>query len=260
MKIAITGKGGVGKTTLAGLLARYYAEKGYKVLAVDADPDANLASALGISEEEVAKVVPLADMADLIEERTGAKPGSFGAFFKMNPKVDDIPDNFALEKNGIKLLIMGTVKQGGGGCVCPENVLLRTLMRHLLVHRQEVVIMDMEAGIEHLGRSTADSVDALLIVIEPGLRSIQTAQTIKKLASDIGLENIYIVFNKIKNEEDEKKLMKRLTDWQVLGRISYNEKVLESDMEGISVYDVDEAIRNESAKIGELIENKLKKR
>jgi CO dehydrogenase maturation factor len=155
MKIAITGKGGVGKTTTSSLLAWTFAAEGKKVIAIDANPDANLATALGFSTEEVHHITPIAELKELIEERTGAKSGSYGTFFKANPKVDDIPERFSLQKNGIKLLVMGTVKRGGSGCLCPEATLIKSLLSHLVLSRSEVVIMDMDAGVENLGRKSS---------------------------------------------------------------------------------------------------------
>lgn len=239
MKIAITGKGGVGKTTLASILARLYADAGKKVLAVDADPDANLASAIGFSAKEVANIKPISELKDLIKERTGAEPGSVGSFFSLSPKVDDIPEKYALAKDSIKLLVMGAVDTGGSGCVCPESALIRQLVKHLIIARDEVVIMDMEAGIEHLGRATADSVDTFIIVIEPGMRSIQTAQTIKKLASDIGIKNIYVVINKAKPELELDTLTNQLNGLKVLGTLPDSPKVQASDIKGLSPYDTD---------------------
>ena len=144
---------------------------------MDADPDANLAMALGVPDPE--NLVPLSQMKEMIAERTESQPGSMGGFFKFNPKVDDIPEKYARQIDGIKLIIMGGVKKGGSGCVCPESVLLRTLVTHMVLLRDEVVVMDMEAGIEHLGRATAQGVDRLIIVVEPGRRSIETACTSK---------------------------------------------------------------------------------
>ena len=186
IKLAVTGKGGVGKTTVSSLLCKAFIDSGYSVLAVDADPDANLATAIGFKEE--IDIPPLTEMKELIEERTGAKPGSVGSFFKLNPKVDDLPEKLWKEKNGIKLLRMGTVKKGGGGCICPESAMLKTMVQNLLLFRKEAVIMDMEAGIEHLGRATAQAVNPLIVVVEPGKRSMETARQIKSLAEDIKLK------------------------------------------------------------------------
>lgn len=238
-KIAITGKGGVGKTTLAGLLARLYASEGRPVLAIDADPDANLASALGFPEELLATISPISEMKDLIEERTGAKVGTMGSMFRLNPRVDDIPDRFCARHHGIGLLQMGTVKKGGGGCVCPENVLLKQLMNHLIIQRQEVVVLDMEAGIEHLGRATAQSVDAMIVVVEPGRRSLQTAQAVRSLAADIGLHRVYAVGCKVQGESDREFIREHVGDVPVLGFISYSPLIQEADLRGVSAFDLD---------------------
>jgi len=237
MKLAITGKGGVGKTTLASLLARLYAAEGNTVLAIDANPDANLASAIGLPQEQAQRITPIAEMSDLIEERTGAKPGTQAPFFKLNPQVDDIPDRFSATLNGIKLLIMGTVKKGGGGCMCPESALLRNLLNHLLLRRSEVVIMDMDAGVEHLGRGTALAVDAFIIVVEPGRRSIQTAEAIKDLAHDLGIEKCYVVGSKTTSDADRRFIIDNMLGFEVLGFINYNPMIIEADIRGMSVFD-----------------------
>jgi CO dehydrogenase maturation factor len=237
MKLAVSGKGGVGKTTFSALLIRTLNAQGKRVLAIDADPDANLAAALGIPDAE--KIVPIAEMKELIFERTEAQPGSIGGFFKLNPKVDDLPDSLSAKLENIKLMRLGGVKKGGGGCICPESTLLRALMLHIVLARDEVVVMDMEAGIEHLGRATASAVDKLIVVVEPGRRSMDTAGHIKKLASEIGLKNIGLVGNKIRGEKDEEFLKKHLSDFEFLGFIRQDEALIEADLDGVSPYDVD---------------------
>ncbi|TYO98565.1 CO dehydrogenase maturation factor [Geothermobacter ehrlichii] len=236
MKIAVTGKGGVGKTTISGMLARLLAAEGHRVLAIDADPDANLASALGISEAEFRKITPIAKMKEEAEKRTEAS-GS-GSYFILNPKVDDLPEKYCLEHAGVRLLSMGTVEQGGTGCVCPEHTLVRRLMKHLLIERDDVVIMDMEAGIEHLGRGTAESVDALIIVVEPGRRSVQTAEQIKRLAGDIGIKNTFVVGSKIRDEADGRFITGALQDIELLGLVSLSDVVREADLKGVSPFDI----------------------
>ncbi len=254
MKIAITGKGGVGKTTLAAYLAHWFGNKGYSVLAIDADPDANLAYALGVPNAD--EIVPISQMKELIAERTESTPGTFGGFFKMNPKVDDLPEKIAIScRNNVKLMVMGGVKKGGMGCVCPESVLLKNLVNHLVLRRDDVVIMDMEAGIEHLGRGTARGVDAFVIVVEPGKRSIETAERIKVLARDIGLEKIYIVGNKIRTDNDQEFLKKNLKDFSFLGFVPYDEKIIEADMEGRFLDNISEKARQAFDDIGNQILN-----
>jgi len=245
MKIAISGKGGVGKTTLAGVMARILAKRGRKVLAIDADPDSNLASAIGLPEEALAKLLPIASMTSMIEERTGAKKGTFGSMLKLNPKVDDLPDEMGVNYEGIKLLLLGCIPQGGGGCFCPENVLLKNLVRHLLVKREEALIIDMEAGLEHLGRGSTGQVDALIIVVEPGQRAMNTARQIKKLGEDLKIKNMMIVGNKVSSEEDRRLIERDLSDFPVLGYMSLNPKILQADKEGKSPYDMDEKIKEE---------------
>lgn len=235
MKVAIGGKGGVGKTTIAASMAKVLALRGYRVLAIDADPNATLGSAFGLEGAE--EIVPIVKMEALIEERTGARPGSAGGLFKMNPRVDDIPDRFAREVDeGIRLMVMGAIKSGGSGCYCPENVMLRVLVAHMLLARKEAVVMDMEAGIEHLGRGTARAVDHLIIVVEPGRRSLETAQTVRTLAADLGLERVSIIGNKVRGPKDEAFLREGLSDFNILGFIPYSEKIIEADMEGRPPY------------------------
>jgi CO dehydrogenase maturation factor len=238
MKIAITGKGGVGKTTLSGTLARLYAAAGRAVLAIDADPDTNLAAAVGIPAARMARVTPLSAMDDLIEERTGARPGAQAPYFKLNPRVSDLPDTLSVAHEGVRVMVMGTVKTGGGGCICPENVMLRSLVRHLLLERDEVVILDMVAGVEHLGRATADAVDAFIVVVEPGQRSIQTAHTIHRLAADIGIQHIYVVGNKVRTAEEQAFVEQAVGALPLLGLIRYRVEVIDADRKGMALYDI----------------------
>ncbi len=237
MKLAVSGKGGVGKTTFAALLIRSLDAQGKHVLAIDADPDANLAAAVGMPDAN--KITPIADMKELIFERTEAQPGTIGGFFKLNPKVDDLPEALSARLGHIKLMRLGGIKTGGSGCICPESALLRALITHIVLARDEVVIMDMEAGIEHLGRATAQAVDKLIIVVEPGRRSIDTAVHVKKLASEIGLQRIAVVGNKIRGTGDETFIKKHLADFDLLGFLPYSDALIEADLEGISSYDTD---------------------
>jgi len=236
MKIAVSGKGGVGKTTFAALLIRMLSDAGKKVLAIDADPDANLAAAIGIENSD--RIVPIAEMKDMIFERTGAKAGTIGGFFKLNPKVDDLPDTLSIKKDNIKLMRLGSVKKGGGGCLCPESTLLKSLVMHIVLLRDEVVVMDMEAGIEHLGRATASAVDKLIVVVEPGRRSIDTAAHIRRLAEEIHLTRIAVVGNKIRSPQDEAFIREHLADFDILGFLPYGNELIEADLKGQSPYDV----------------------
>lgn len=234
MKIAVTGKGGVGKTTLAGLLTRLLAEKSDTVLAIDADPDANLGSAIGFSQNEIENSVPISKMKELAEERTGAEGDGF---YSLTPHVSDIPDTYSLKFQNIRLLHLGTVEQGGGGCICPEHALVRTLMKHILFKKGESVVMDMEAGVEHLGRGTSESVDALIVVVEPGSRSLQTAGQIRRLAADIGLKKIYVVASKVRDEKEADYIREHLEGLEILGVMPLSDDVRKADMEGISPFD-----------------------
>ena len=236
MKVAVTGKGGVGKTTLSSTLARLYADEGRTVLAADVDPDANLGLALGLTEEEVNAIVPISKMRTLVEERTGATYAN--KFFKLNPQVSDIPDKFSKEINGVKLLVMGTVETGGTGCVCPEHVMLKSILSALVFRKDDVVVMDMEAGLEHLGRGTASMMDQFIVVIEPGARSVQTYEKVKQLAADLGITKVNVVANKVRDESDREFIRSRIPAENLLGFISYNPEVIDADRRGLSPYDV----------------------
>lgn len=252
MKIAITGKGGVGKTTFAATLARMYADEGRPVLAADADPDANLGLALGFSEEELDEIVPISKMRKLVEERTGAD--EFNKIFRMNPKVDDIPDKYAKVCNGVKLLVLGTVETGGSGCVCPEHVMLKRIISHLMIRSSDVVVLDMEAGLEHLGRGTTSGMDEFVVVIEPGARSVQTYKNVKRLANDLGVKQVRVVANKVRSADDEEYIRSKIPAEDLLGFIHYNSEVIDADRQGQSPYDFSKKLIEEIRSIKEKID------
>jgi len=237
MKIAITGKGGVGKTTVSSTLCHVFASEGRKVLAVDADPDANLAAAFGLTDEQVKSIRPIADLPDLIEERTGARPGRPGGVYKLNPRVDDIPEGFGYTFGNITLLITGKSREAATGCYCPESVLLRRLLKHMIVERDEVVVLDMEAGIEHLTRGTAESVDAFIVVVEPGQRSIQTARTVQRMAGELGIKDVLVVANKVRGPKDVEYIRNSLGNMKLIGELGFDHAIMEADIKGISPYE-----------------------
>ena len=252
MKIAITGKGGVGKTTLAAGLAILFSRQGERVFAIDADPDANLALSLGFPNPS--QIKPLIEMKQLIGERTGTKSGDLNPYFKLNPRVDDIPEKYFARHEGINLAVMGTVRGGGLGCSCAENAFLKALLGHLILERREMVILDMEAGIEHLGRGTARGVDKMIVVVEPGIRSIETASRIKHLAGEIGIKDMAIVGNKIRHNSDKEFLKAHMPDFNFLGFIHYDEKILEADLNNTSPFEHNTELMEEVEKIAEKID------
>jgi len=240
LKIAISGKGGVGKTTVATVWSRLCAEQCLPVYAIDADPDANLAHAFGMPKALADTIKPLAGDDALIEERTGAKRGVMGQIFSLTPEVSDIAKKYAVRWNGVKVLILGAVKKGGGGCACPENALLKSLVRYLVLHENETVIIDMEAGVEHLGRATAAGVDALVAVTEPGTRSLETAQHIQRLAADIGLSGrFFLLRNKVRESGKPAETLKKIMpDVPLLGTIPFDERFIRADEERKSIFDL----------------------
>jgi len=256
MKLAIAGKGGAGKTTLAAALARRAAARPRSVVAVDADPDGNLAAALGVSAEQVP--APIAQMRELILERTGAKDEGTGLMFKLNPKVDDLPERFSVDAAGVRLLVLGTVESGGKGCMCPEGAVLKALLQHLLLRLPDDVILDMEAGLEHLGRASARGVDAMICVVEPGMRSVQTALRAEKLAHDIGIARTFIVANKIREEHEVQSLERALKGHTILGVLPFSVELARADLEGRSVAVDDraftEAVQRVAEKLAEVLE------
>jgi CO dehydrogenase maturation factor len=251
MKLAISGKGGVGKTTLSALLAQVYADAGRAVLAADGDPSPCLAGALGFPDQLRQQLRPVAQMDALIEERTGAKPGTVGGFFTLNPRVDDIPERFSVLHRGVRLLEMGAVDLGGSGCICPESAMLKTLFTHLMFRKDDVLIMDMYAGVEHLGRATVDFVDAMIIVVEPTRRSLGTASQIKKLAQDIGLSRLWLVGNKVRDDDEAGFLRDASPGLPLLGILPADLAVQQADRLGHAVYDHVPALKAAAEQIAE---------
>ncbi len=237
MKIAVSGKGGVGKSTIAAALSLLLARRGKKVLALDADPDANLAAALGIPALNRDKIITIAQQRALIEERTGAKIGEYGGMFKLNPEVSDIADAYAYHHSGVALLVLGAVEGGGSGCACAESTLLRALVSDLVLRRNEALVMDMEAGIEHLGRATASGVDVMVMVVEPGQRSIDTAKRIASMAQEIGIRDIRLAANKVRTADDLDYIVGALKEFPLLGSIPFSGKMIQADRDGFSVLD-----------------------
>jgi CO dehydrogenase maturation factor len=239
VKLAASGKGGVGKTTVISALARLFADRGQQVFAIDADPDSNLTQALGLGRDE--PITPLCQMRELIAERTGASLEGYGQFFKLNPHVDDIPDAYSRMAEGIRLLVLGAIHKPGGGCYCPENVFLKQLLAHLVLRRDEVVLIDLEAGIEHVGRATTQGIDAMLIVVEPGQRSITTGLALSRLAREMGVEKVLAVANKVSTDRQEELIRRQLEGadgggLSVAAVLHYHESLLEADLTGDAVY------------------------
>lgn len=206
MKIAISGKGGVGKTTIMALLARELKQKGKEVLIIDADPSPHMAQTIGIHDSR--NIVPIAEMKKLLAERAEKTPGS--PFYQLNPKVDDLLKNFMIEYDGYKLMVLGAIQSADGGCACPENQVLRKMLKKLLLTSNQIVLLDMEAGVEHLGRGTVAGADHLLIVITPSKSSIRTAKKIEKLAQDVHIPKISFIGNLVQDDEDKQFLRQEL--------------------------------------------------
>ncbi len=238
MKIAVTGKGGVGKTTLSSLLAYAFAAEGRDVLAIDGDPAPSLAAALGFPEPLLRGLRPIAEMKEFIAERTGQSPDETGGYVRLNPRVDDIPGRFSAEHRGIRLLQLGAVESGGSGCICGRSALLKALICHVLLDPNQVVLLDFYAGVEHLGRGTADGVDAMLVLAEPTVRSLAIATQIRDLAHDIGLDRLFLVGSKTDSLAERDFLTARSPGLPVLGFLSFDPQVRESDRAGRPAWDL----------------------
>ena len=238
LKLAISGKGGVGKSTIAAMFAHLAVAEGLRVLAIDADPDANLAAALGMPQSQRRLIIPLSERRALIEERTGAKVKQYGQIFKLNPDVSDIAQNESATFRDVHLLVLGAVESGGSGCACPESVMLRALLSDVLLYKDDCVIVDFEAGLEHLGRATARGVDLLVVVVEPGRRSIETADSIRTMAGDIGIAQIVVIGNKIATVSDREFLLHEFSEGSLLGMLPYDETIRGADRDGVALMDV----------------------
>jgi CO dehydrogenase maturation factor len=237
LKIAIGGKGGVGKTTVCAVLAQLFAEEGFEVLAIDADPNSNLASAFGIASEQSPE--PLIKMKQLIAERTGTTKDAIGAYFKLNPKVSDLPEKYWLEVNGLKLLVLGGISQAGAGCACPEGAFLKALLTHTILQRQEMVLVDMAAGVEFMGRASIEGIDALIVVVEPGGRSIETARNIARMAKEMGIKHVAAIANKITETAQTNVIKSQLKDVALLVSLLYSQPVQEADLRRTAVIKAD---------------------
>jgi CO dehydrogenase maturation factor len=254
-KIAVGGKGGVGKTTVCAILSQLFAEGGYDVLAIDADPDVNLASAFGIPQEQSPE--PLIKMKELIAERTGTGKDTLGAYFKLNPKVGDVPEEYWYETNGLKLLVLGAITQAGAGCACPEGAFLKALLTHTMLQRKEVVMVDLAAGVEFMGRASVQGIDALVLVVEPGARSIETANKMAQMARKLGIGLVGAIVNKVVEPSQGDLIESQLKDAVLLGTLKYSRSLQEADLKRSAVFaadaEVTEVLRRVERRLAELI-------
>ncbi len=232
MKVAVAGKGGVGKTFIAGGLAAGFARRGLKSMAVDADSSPNLAMTLGLSAEETRKIIPLTENKELVESKTNT---GYSGIYRLSFTVDDIVRDFSVATPlGVNLIVMGTVKSMGSGCMCAPNAVVRELLHHLIVERGEAVVLDLEAGVEHIGRGTAKAVDTLLIIADSNLKSLEIAKRINEMARAAGMKHLYLVANRIMNQvqQDSVKAFADANSLQVLSYVPFDQKVIEADMLG----------------------------
>ena len=241
-KIAIGGKGGVGKTTVCAVWAQLFAEEGFDVLAIDADPNSNLALAFGIPSDKSPQ--PLIEMKQLIAERTGTGKDATGTYFRLNPKVSDLPEEYSLEVNGLKLLVLGAITNAAAGCACPQAAFLKALLTHTILQRRELVLVDLAAGVEFMGRASVQGVDALVVVVEPGSRSIETANNVAKMAGQLGIKQLAVIANKITNDDQTELIKIQLKDVPLLASIQYFPEVQQADLQQTDVFKSSERLVN----------------
>jgi len=239
MKIAIGGKGGVGKTTVCSVWAQLFAGEGHDVLAIDADPSLSLGAAFGLPAQHTPK--PLIEMKDLIAERTGTRKDGVGAYFRLNPAVSDLPRDHWLKVGDVKLLVLGAVTRAGGGCACPEGAFLKALLAHTILQRDELVLVDLAAGVEFLGRASVQGIDAFVVVVEPGSRSIETAENIAAMARDLGIGCVGAIANKVTEPAQLDLIRLRLKDVPLLGAVTYSRSIQEADLQRAPVIQADAA-------------------
>jgi CO dehydrogenase maturation factor len=245
VKIAVGGKGGVGKTTISAVLARLFAQDGFEVLAVDADPNTSLCGAFGVSPADSPQ--PLIEMKQLIAERTGTDKDAVGAYFRLNPKVHDLPEKFSIEvagdgQKGVKVLVLGAIKHGGAGCACPEGAFLKAMLTHTILQRRELVLVDLAAGPEFLGRASIQGIDALIIVVEPGSRSLETAVNIARMGRELGVKNVVGIANKITDASQIEAIKSRLPDLNILTNIDYSAEIQKTDLGGGNIFTADSEV------------------
>jgi len=219
----------VGKTTVCAVWAQLFAQDGFDVLAIDADPNANLALAFGVPAEQTP--VPLIQMKELIAERTGTRKDAVGAYFRLNPKVSDLPEKYWVRVDGVKLLVLGAITRAGTGCACPEGAFLKALLTHTILQREELVLVDLAAGVESMGRASIQGIDALVVVVEPGGRSIETANNVAEMAKDLGIKYVAAIANKITEAAQTDIIRSQLRDIPLLVSLSYSRSVQQADIE-----------------------------
>jgi len=244
MKLAISGKGGVGKTTIASALVKVLAQNEGTVYAIDADPDACLAASIGVPDDDAANLKPVVEMRDAIRNKIGS-----GAIYNLNPKLDDFIDDYSYKLGNIRFLRMGDPKKGGSECYCRENTFLNALITSLLLDQKDTVILDMGAGIEHLSRGTSRGVDMMLVIVEPGLNSVNTAKQVKRMAKDLGIPKVGLIANKIRSESEKQFIDRNFQDDLILGYIKFSEVIWANAMEPAAAVEMDSELQAEIKKV-----------